>query len=55
MSAHKLFPHLTSYSYVRCFQRPGTFCNFMDRILLLSQCVNELKRVLQLLNYPDLQ
>nr|CAH7722733.1 unnamed protein product [Callosobruchus chinensis] len=40
MSAHKLFPHSTSYSYVECFQiannkRPITFFDRMDRDMLL--------------------
>nr|CAH7759626.1 unnamed protein product [Callosobruchus chinensis] len=56
MSVHKVFSHLTSYLYVRCFQiannkRPKTFCLRMDRALLLRYCVCQVKRVLQLLNY----
>ncbi|VEN53794.1 unnamed protein product [Callosobruchus maculatus] len=59
MSAHKLFLHLTSYSYVRCFQIaynkcPMMFCHYMDRALLLRHCVYQEKRVVQLLNYAHL-
>nr|CAH7766628.1 unnamed protein product [Callosobruchus chinensis] len=56
MSAHKLFPHLTSYSYVRCFQiaydnRPMTSSHYMERTLLRRYCFYQIKQVLQLLNF----
>ncbi|VEN37610.1 unnamed protein product [Callosobruchus maculatus] len=59
MSAHKLFLHSTSYSYVRYFQiaynkYPRTFCHCTDRALLLRHCVYQERRVVQLLNNAHL-